>query len=330
MRWLRLCLALWICGCSSKPSSYRQWMTPNDKIKVLTTTAMIGDLVDYIGGDQVDTMVLISGELDPHSYQLVKGDDEKLAFAHLIFFNGLNLEHGPSLHHALYNQSNAVGLGDRLLQERPESILTCKGEIDPHIWMDTALWAHTIPIIVEALSRCDPTHATLFAHNGAQLDGQLQALHLELRNELQAIPVEKRYLVTSHDAFNYFARAYLATDAEIANENWQMRFAAPEGLSADSQLSTYDIKRMIDHLTTYRIQVLFPESNLSHDSINKIVEAGREKGLNLTIADCPLYADTMGPKGSNGDTYMKMVAHNAHLIALFLRDYNPRKSVTCE
>jgi manganese/zinc/iron transport system substrate-binding protein len=139
-----------------------------------------------------------------------------------------------------------------------------------------------------------------------------------MKRQLHAIPPDRRYLVTSHDAFNYFARAYLAEEDELADGRWHERFAAPEGLAPDSQLSTTDIQAIINHLDTYHILVLFPESNVSKDSIRKIVDAGAQKGLHLTIADGYLYADAMGPVGSDGDTYLKMIAHNAALIAKYL------------
>lgn len=306
----------------------REWMQPSEgKIKVLSTIAMIDDLVQLIGGKYVDSLVLIMGELDPHSYQLVKGDDEKLAFADLIFYNGLSLEHGPSLKKTLYERKNTIALGDEIQKSTPELILSYNGQVDPHIWMDVSLWKKNVPLIVGALSAREPAHAAYFASNGKKVEADLTALHEKITRELQSIPEEKRYLVSSHDAFNYFAKTYLATDQERQHDTWQKRFAAPEGLSPDSQLSASDIKAIVDHLQSHKIQVIFPESNVSRDSIKKIVEAGRQKGLDLSIAQQTLYADAMGPKGSDADSYMKMVHHNASVIALYLRDYNPKGAI---
>lgn len=317
-------------GSSERSQRVKAWMQPNGRIKVLSTIAMIDDVVKRVGGDHVDALVLISGELDPHSYQLVKGDDEKFVVADLIFYNGLNLEHGPSLKKSLHEKSNAVGLGDRVRDAEPALILQYNGQTDPHIWMDMVLWMKTIPYVVEALSQRDPEHAADYKTNGAQLTQELEAVDAKIRAQLQSIPEEKRYLVTSHDAFNYFTRSYLATEEEVKNGNWQKRFAAPEGLSPDSQLSANDIRAIVDHLEKYHIQVLFPESNLSRDSIRKIVNASREKGLDVYIADCPLYGDAMGQPGSDGDTYAKMIEHNAKLVGLYLRDYNPHIKINCQ
>lgn len=319
-------MLLFVVGCTGpqeRNEQLKKWRVPNGKVKVLSTIAMIDDLVKQVGGERVDTLVLIAGQLDPHSYQLVKGDDEKFVSADLIFFNGLNLEHGPSLQKSLYSNSKAVGLGDKIKENEKGLILHYNGQIDPHIWMDVALWSKTIPYIVKALSESDPTHADEYKQNGERIQKELEGVNTQIKADLQAIPEQKRYLVSSHDAFNYFARAYLAQPEEIANETWQKRFTAPEGLAPDSQLSATDIREIIDHLKKYNIQVLFPESNLSRDSIRKIVDAGKESGLNLWIADCPLFADAMGAPGHEGDSYIKMVQYNARLIGMYLRDYNP-------
>ena len=318
-----VCLILVGCGSNTNVNDYRAWMTPNDKMKILSTTAMIDDLVKQVGGDYVDTTVLIRGELDPHSYQLVKGDDEKLTFADIIFANGVGLEHGPSLRNYLNTQSKVIFLGDKIGAEDDQLILTYHGQSDPHIWTDVSLWARTLPYIVEALSQKDPAHAEVFQKNAEAVQKAMERSHLAIRKEMQAIPEEQRFLVTSHDAFNYFARAYLAEESEQESGDWQKRFAAPEGLAPESQLSVAEIQLMIDYLKQYQIHMIFPESNVSKDSIRKIMLAGREKGLTVKIASESLYADAMGAPGSGGDTYLKMMEHNGRVIAHYLRNNYP-------
>lgn len=315
-----LSILLVLSGCSSdqhqkRQAHFEQWIQNNGKVKVLSTTGMIDDLVKQVGGDHVDTIAMIQGELDPHSYQLVKGDDEKLTFAHIIFYNGLGLEHGPSLHTYLLKNVKAIGLGDLIDGHYPGSIIQVHGQRDPHLWMDIALFAKAIPFIVQALSQRDPSHAADYAANGEKLRREMETVHEQVKKIMHKVPANQRYLVTSHDAFNYFARAYLSEDEEISTGEWQKRFAAPEGLAPESQLSVVDIRAIIDYLKRYQIHLLFPETNVSRDSIRKIVQAGKEQGLDVDIACCPLYGDAMGQPGSEGDSYLKMILYNARTLS---------------
>lgn len=316
--WLALLLLLVQCEPSPQSQRAKEWMQSNGKLKVLSTTGMVADIVSGVGGPYIDNLTLISEQLDPHSYQLVKGDDEKFKRAHVIFYSGLNLEHGPSLQSILTSDSRATALGDAIRERQPDKLLAVNGQLDPHIWMDISLWAEALPAVVAALSRADPTHSAEYEANGAKLSAAMLKTHSELFAQLQAIPPGKRFLVTSHDAFNYFARAYLAEEQELIEGTWKKRFAAPEGLAPDSQLSTTDIQAIIRHLDRYHILVVFPESNVSQDSLRKIVDAALQKGLKLTLATEPLYGDAMGPKGSEADSYLKMLKSNAATIARYL------------
>ncbi len=290
------------------------WAQQNGKIKILSTTAMIDDIVGQIGGDRIDHIALITGEIDPHSYELVKGDDEKLLLAQLVFYNGLGLEHGASLRYQLEHHSNAVGVGNEVLKKHPQFILYADKEIDPHIWMDVSLWSYIVDPIIESLSKLDPEGKEIYVKNGASVREKMLQTHKDIDNDLQAIPQQRRYLVTSHDAFNYFTRAYLASPNEKTQVEWQKRFDAPEGLAPEGQLSAADIQKIIDHLIEYQIHVVFPESNVSRDSLKKVVHACAQKGLSVKISSEALYGDAMGSKGSDADTYLKMMRHNADVL----------------
>lgn len=307
-----------LAGCErveERAKTTHQWMTTEGKLKILSTTAMINDLVIHIAKEHAATTVLIQGNLDPHSYQLVKGDDEKLKNADIIFYNGLGLEHGASLQHNLETNSRGVPLGNLIQKNFPEKIYYVQSQIDPHIWMDLSLFSESIPFIVEELSKKDPEHQEQYKENGANLHKELLLVHEKVKEKIHEIRKEKRYLVTSHDAFNYFTRAYLSEPDE---ENWEVRFQAPEGLAPDSQLSSADIQHILNYLAEYNINVIFPESNVSQDSIRKIINAGKQKGLVVRIANDPLYGDAMGAPGSPGDTYPKMLEHNALIIEKYL------------
>lgn len=301
-------ISLCLFGCQKSASELNRWMEPNHKVKVLSTTAIIDDLVAQIGGDRIDHIALIEGAIDPHSYELVKGDDEKLARAQVVFSNGLGLEHGASLRYQLEHHPKAIALGDQIRMRNPDAILSDRGQIDPHIWLDVALWSETIDPILEALSEIDPEGIEYYASQAQLVKENLSRLDQSIREKLHQIPQYKRYLVTSHDAFNYFARRYLAEQ----NELWKERFCAPEGIAPDGQLSSHDIQTVMTHLINHQISVIFPESNVSRDSLKKILSVCAEKGMKVDLAQGVLYSDSFG---SSSDTYEQMMQHNADVLS---------------
>lgn len=299
-------LGLCLTGCTSK-NQMTTWMQENGKLKVLCTISQIGNVVEEIGGERIDPWTLIQGNLDPHSYELVKGDVEKFDRAQLIFYNGLGLEHGASLSAKLRASKQAISLGD-WLHAQDRSLILYKGDaVDPHIWMDISLWERIVQPIVDRLSELDPEGKEYYQARAKALLSRMQALDQALRDQMQAIAPEKRYLVTSHDAFHYFTRRYLAEPGE---KDWSKRFAAPEGLAPDGQLSPVDIQQIIDFLKEKHICVIFPESNVSRDSLQKIASASRQLGFVIQICQDPLYGDAMGEL-----TYLGMMQHNGEVIA---------------
>jgi len=295
-------------GCeknSAKPeeSSYQ--------LKILSTIAQIDDLVSEIGGERVEHLVLVRGELNPHIYELVKGDDEKIQEADLVFYNGLGLEHGASVAAMIAAHPRAVAVGDSIQKRHPEKILW-KGSVqDPHIWMDISLWKEAIDPITEALIIADPEGSSVYQERSIALKEKMDQADAQVFEMLQKISERKRYLVTSHDAFRYFARRYLAASHDA---NWELRFQAPEGLSPDAQLNPMDLQRIIDHLHKYHIETLFPESNVSRDSIRKLLDAGGKMGLKLKICKDVLYGDSF--RGH----YLEAMKHNASSISKALQE----------
>ena len=294
-------LFFWGCG-----SPQQRAPAQDSRIVVLSTIAQIGDLAAYIGGDRIRHQVLVRGELNPHSYELVKGDDEKFQEADVVFYQGLGLEHSASVTAYVKEHPNALAVGDAIFARVPDQILWKDSVVDPHVWMDLALWSEAIDPIAERLSAIDPAGAAGFRARADALKAQMQTVHQQMRKQLQHIPPEKRYLVTSHDAFHYFARSYLAIPEE---RDWEERFTAPEGLAPDGQLNPIDLKNIVDHLAKYRIEVIFPESNVSRDSIRKIADAGKHLGLRVRICEEVLYGDAL--QGS----YLEAMQHNADVIA---------------
>lgn len=309
-----LALSTMLCCNSKTPSNTRTWFEENQKLKVLSTIAMIDDLVGKVGGDRIDHISLISGEIDPHSYELVKGDDEKISTADILFYNGLNLEHGASLCYKMQKHPFSIAVGDEVRLKHPELILMIGETVDPHLWMDIFAWSYTIDPIVDALVKADPEGASYYVANAEALRKEMLLIHQKIYSLLQSVPEEKRFLVTSHDAFGYFTKSYLATPEEITEGSWRKRFAAPEGLAPDGQLSSRDIQAIMDHLLTHEIDVVFPESNVSQDSLKKIISASREKKHEVRFSKKVLYGDAMGSYDDPVSSYLEMIEKNAESL----------------
>lgn len=319
--YLILCvLGVCLVSCCSKPSLPKknlltEWMEPSEKIKVLSTTAIIEDLVKEIGGERVLSMPLIKGELDPHSYELVKGDMEKLSSADLIFYNGLELEHGASLKHQLEKSSRSYSLGENLVSlKKSENLIFYQGQVDPHIWMDLSLFSFSIDFIKEKLCQLSPEYEDEFETRALNLKKEFEALDKKIIKMMQEIPQDQRYLVTAHDSFFYFTKRYLATEQEREKESWMERVIAPEGLAPDGQISSKDIKKIVDFSKNHRVKVFFKESNVSADALNKVVLVLKEQDIVSRLAFESLYADALGDKNSKANSYLKMMESNARVI----------------
>lgn len=312
-----VCSSIWFlssCSNEMQHAQFQEWTGETKKIRVLSTTAMLDDLVGQIGGERISHLSLMVGDVDPHCYELVKGDDEKFCLAQIVFYNGLGLEHGASVRYQLETHPCSLALGEEVARLFPEKIIYVNGEIDPHLWMDISLWSETIDPIVQALSNCDPEGKEIYERNGEQLKIQMHEAHQRVCKEMGGIPDHKRFLVTSHDAFNYFAKAYLATEEEKMGEGWRDRFDAPEGLSPDGQLGAADIQQVIRHLEKHQIKTVFPESNVSRDSLKKIVSVCAQKGWKVVISPEVLYGDAIGEMEGDEGAYLKMVEHNANVL----------------
>lgn len=296
-----LFLVLVAQGCS-RTREEDSWMAPSDKLHVLCTTVQVGELVQFLGKDRVATAILLRGELDPHSYELVKGDGEKFLRADAIVYSGLGLEHGASLFALLQDRKKAFPVGDAIAKRVPEKMLLRGDVIDPHLWMDVALWKEGVDPLVEFLSQKDPDGAEYYRERGALLSRTMEETHEKLLAMLRQVPPKRRYLITSHDAFRYFVRAYF-----VSLTNWEEHLAAPEGLAPDGQINPLDLQKIIHFVIEHQVGVLFPESNVSPASIQKIAAAGGEMGVEVRVCGEPLYGDAMGAEGylssmeKNGD-----------------------------
>jgi manganese/zinc/iron transport system substrate-binding protein len=297
-------------SCSTpRESNLNDFMQEDGRLRVLTSTAMIEDMVKKIGGDSIKVISLIGPDQDPHSYEIVKGDGEKFEYADLIFVNGLSLEHSASMRYQTKRRSNVTYIGDEIKNKFPDRMIYVEDEVDPHIWMDISLWSEAISIVEKKLSDKDPKNQQKYSFNAEKLKREYLDFDTAIALKIRQIPDNKRYLVTSHDAFNYFVRRYFASQNEIKNGSWRPRMQALQGLAPDQQISLLEIKELVNHIYKYKIEVIFAEANLSKDSLEKVKEAVSKKGLNIRIAKETLYGDTLGGLG-----YLQMMSYDASVL----------------
>lgn len=278
------------------------------KLQVETTIGMIADLVRQVGGDRVEVGQLMGPGVDPHLYKPTSRDAARLAKADAIFYAGLMLEgRMVDLFQKLGKRGQHVFAvtasipKDRLLQ--PEGY---EGHADPHLWFDVSLWARTVPAIVEGLSAADPEGAALYRDNGEALRQRLETLQAWCLEKADELPKEKRVLVTSHDAYNYFGRAY------------GFRVVGLQGVSTVSEAALADMANLVDFLKENQVKAIFVESSVNPAAIQRVAQdAGVAIGGEL-------FSDAMGRPGEMHDgfdtgTYEGMVRYNMTTIVEALK-----------
>ncbi|MDH3215131.1 MAG: zinc ABC transporter substrate-binding protein [Candidatus Krumholzibacteria bacterium] len=295
---------VFMLGCESGG----QMETSTGSLKVTTTTGIVAEVVRKVGGDHVSVVNLMGPGVDPHLYKASEGDIQRLEKADLIFYNGLNLEGkmGEIFVKMARKGKLTFALSEsvdtRLLREPPEF----QGHYDPHIWFDVSLWAQTIPVVVGALSEAKPSARGDFVANGERYDAELADLHEYCRDRLASIPSERRVLVTAHDAFGYFGRAY------------NIEVVGLQGITTTSEYGLKDVQRIVQLITERRLSAVFVESSVPKRSIEAVVAGVRSRGHNVRIGG-QLFSDAMGEPGTPEGTYPGMVRHNVETIVQSLK-----------
>lgn len=303
MRWrgwaaLVLLLSVLISGCA-KPGA-EPGTQDGERLQVVTTTGMIADLVKNIGGDRVEVVALMGPGVDPHLYKASEGDIGRLSRAQVIFYNGLHLEGrmGDVLVQ-MARTTPTVAVAERI----PASLLliTEDGVEDPHIWFDVSLWMQAADVVRDTLVEIDPAHAEAYRANATAYQAELEALHAYAEEQIAAVPAEQRVLVTAHDAFAYFGRAY------------GIEVRGLQGISTAAEYGLADLQALVDLLTERQIKAVFVESSVPRRSVEALVEGAAARGHQVSIGG-ELYSDAMGAEGTPAGTYIGMVRHNVDTI----------------
>jgi zinc/manganese transport system substrate-binding protein len=260
---------------------------PKEKLPVVASFSIIGDLVRQVGGNRVSVTTIVGPDSDAHVYQTSPADGRKIAEARIIFVNGLDFEGWlQRLIDATKNHGLLVPLGNGVKARSHEE------GVDPHAWQDVANAKIYVEEIRDGLARVDPDGAEIYEENARAYVDELKALDEEIVKTVNAIPQARRRVVSTHDAFGYFSARY------------GIVFLAPQGVSTESEPSAKDIARIIDDVRDNKVPAVFLE-NVSDPRLAKRIAA--ETGARLGGT---LYSDTLSDAKGDGATYIDMMRHN--------------------
>jgi manganese/zinc/iron transport system substrate-binding protein len=300
MRFFLLSALLIFCAaCTESSGSIKREGT----IKVVTTTAMIGNLVENIAGENVEILSLMGTGVDPHLYKASAGDVGKLAGADMIFYNGLHLEGKITDVLGQMRKSGifTVGVADGIDKSLLFSLEEYEGYYDPHIWFDVILWKKAAKVVMEAFSLYDPQNARIYKRNAESYLKELDLLQAYIQKRIATLQPERRVLITAHDAFNYFGRGY------------GFEVMGLQGISTDSEASVADIRNLSKTITERKIPAVFVETSISPRYMRALQASVKARGFDVEIGGS-LYSDSMGSLGTEEGTYIGMFKSNVDTV----------------
>ncbi|NGP44793.1 zinc ABC transporter solute-binding protein [Bacillaceae bacterium SIJ1] len=311
LRWFKLfipALLLFLAACGGAASETSGETSGDQPISIVTTIAQIGEPLQDIGGDLVSVKSIMGPGVDPHTFQATQSDIATLSKADIVFYGGLNLEGQMN---EVFEQIGAsipvVAVSESIPKDQLLDDPEAAGAPDPHVWFDIDLWKIALESAVDELKEYAPEHAETFEQNKVAYFESLDELKNESQELLTKIPEEKRYLVTAHDAFNYFGRAF---DIDVIGL---------QGLSTEDEIGISDIEDTVDTIVEAKVPAVFIETSVSEKNINSVIEGAKSKGLEVQLGG-ELFSDAMGEAGTAKGTYLGMYRHNVETIASALTE----------
>jgi len=273
------------------------------RLSVVTTTTQLTDFARVVGGARVDVRPVLKANVDPHDYEPTPADVDAMARADVIVKNGVGLERWFDDTIESADPRGSVVDASRGVTIRNGSG-SSKSDGDPHIWQDPQNAKIMVANIARAFEAADPADQATFERNRAAYAARLDALDAHIRSDVATLANKK--LVTNHDAFGYYVARY------------GLQFVGSVIPSFDSQaeLSPRDVTRLVAKIKAQHVKAIFSESSLPPKTAEAI---GREAGVKVVAGEDALYGDSLGPPGSDGDTYLKMEEHNTSEIVENLR-----------
>ena len=291
-----LILLLLLSGCGEASEAGGE-----SQLSVVATTGMIGDAAKEIGGDLVEVTTLMGPGVDPHLYKASAGDVGRLNQADLVLYNGLHLEAAMADVLGESRTLNTVAVAENIDESELLRPAEFGGQFDPHVWFDVSLWSKAVERVRDALIELDEENAGAYRSNAETYLADLVELHEYVKEQALRIPEERRVIVTAHDAFNYFGRAY------------GLEVRGLLGISTAAEAGTRDISDLATLISDRKIPAIFVETSVSSRSIEAVRAAVRANGFEVEIGG-ELFSDAMGDAGTEEGTYQGMVRHNIDTI----------------
>lgn len=283
----------------------------DESLNIVTTTTQATDLVMILseGAEGVTITPLMGAGVDPHLYQPTESDIAAMNEADVVVYSGLHLE---GQFDTVFNALGEQGVATFTLGQPVKDAGFIVGGFDlseelvnvddPHFWFDPRNWEITTMSLAESLAELNPENADVYLTNAEAYIEDLRVLFAWADEGLRSVPSSQRYLVTSHDAFQYYGAGF----------GW--RVFGIQGLSTEDEAGVGDIQGTVDFVINNNIPVLFVESSLPPDTIQAVVEAVEDAGSEIRIGVRELYSDAMGEPGTFGGTYIGMIGENTLTI----------------
>lgn len=296
---LFILIALLVTGCGGgEPTA----SAAEDGLQIVTTTSMITDITKVVGGDLVQVNGLMGAGIDPHLYVASEGDMELLQQADVIFYNGLLLEaQMAEILEQIGERKTVVAVAGTIDEQRLLPWAQYADEYDPHVWFDVTLWMKAVETVRDTLAQVDATNAATYQANATAYLAELTKLDAYVKEQAARVPAEQRILVTAHDAFHYFGRAY----------GFDVR--GLQGISTASEAGTADVQALADFIAEKEIKAIFVESSVPVRNVEALQAAVQSRGFEVGIGG-QLFSDAMGDPGTPEGTYVGMVRHNIDTI----------------
>jgi manganese/zinc/iron transport system substrate-binding protein len=280
-------------GCSQS--------SKNDGITIVTTTGIVGDCIRNIVPKEVTVLSLMGAGVDPHLYKASQGDIEKLANADIIVYNGLHLEGKMAKMLKNYaKQKRVFSLGSYIDKTKLKRVDETSDLVDPHIWFNPEIWLEGLQGVAAELSKIEGLDSTAIRCEkyANDIKTNVKALSINLDTSLSH---EKRILITSHDAFEYFGDAF----------SFEVR--GLQGISTAAEYGAKDVKDLIDFIIDRKVKAVFVETSVSDKNLRAVIEGANARDYKLEIGGT-LHSDALGQDGTPEGTYMGMLEENIYTI----------------